>query len=130
MKKINNNNNEFNKSEMKSTLTSIINHCRICNDEASGVHYGVITCNGCKSFFKRSVLLENKKYFCFNNSTCEINSTNRIKCKYCRFQKCLAESMSIQKKRLGRNHNSKNNNNEIFVEGSFKVYLICFIIAK
>ncbi len=25
--------------------------CRICNDKASGIHYGVATCEGCKVRF-------------------------------------------------------------------------------
>lgn len=25
--------------------------CKICNDKATGVHYGVATCEGCKVYF-------------------------------------------------------------------------------
>lgn len=28
--------------------------CMICSDEASGCHYGALTCGSCKVFFKRA----------------------------------------------------------------------------
>lgn len=34
--------------------------CVICSDEASGCHYGVLTCGSCKVFFKRAVEGEQK----------------------------------------------------------------------
>lgn len=33
--------------------------CLVCSDEASGCHYGVLTCGSCKVFFKRAVEGEN-----------------------------------------------------------------------
>ncbi|KAG7222450.1 hypothetical protein CRUP_032946, partial [Coryphaenoides rupestris] len=29
--------------------------CAVCRDCASGYHYGVWSCEGCKAFFKRSI---------------------------------------------------------------------------
>ena len=39
--------------------------------------------------------MQKKFYKCFNNNNCSINEDGKIKCKACRFKKCLEEGMSI-----------------------------------
>ena len=163
--------NESNKMMLKTKYP--FGKCKICNDQATGVHYGVPTCEGCKvttinlsfffinfdsenilniflfiyfevnftfafiwsflswvaekdlkrvkdwdyikkfkyqsrfkiilinliistkGFFKRSIL-KKEKYSCFFNNKCEITPQHRNRCKACRFDKCLAEGMSMQ----------------------------------
>ncbi|CAF1057702.1 unnamed protein product [Rotaria sordida] len=75
--------------------------CRVCMDKATGAHYGVPTCEGCKGFFKRSILRK-EKYRCYFGDGCIITADNRNRCKSCRFQKCLTEGMSIDGVRMGR----------------------------
>lgn len=36
-------------------LKSDTHFCAVCHDYASGYHYGVWSCEGCKAFFKRSI---------------------------------------------------------------------------
>ncbi|XP_039761088.1 nuclear receptor subfamily 2 group C member 2-like isoform X2 [Pararge aegeria] len=66
--------------------------CIVCGDRASGRHYGAISCEGCKGFFKRSI---RKKlgYQCRGTMNCEVTKHHRNRCQYCRLQKCLACGM-------------------------------------
>ena len=75
----------------------------ICEDKATGLHYGIITCEGCKGFFKRTV--QNKRiYNCVADGNCEINKAQRNRCQYCRFQKCLHKGMVLAgEMKLARN---------------------------
>ncbi|CAF0892663.1 unnamed protein product [Didymodactylos carnosus] len=75
--------------------------CRVCLDKATGAHYGVPTCEGCKGFFKRSILRK-EKYRCYFGDSCIINLDNRNRCKSCRFRKCMNEGMSVNGVRMGR----------------------------
>lgn len=70
-----------------------VNFCIICGDKATGHHYGVTSCEGCKGFFKRTV--QNKKaYTCRNLSKdCPIDKRHRNRCQYCRYQKCIEVGM-------------------------------------
>merc|ERR1719228_2641229 len=66
--------------------------CVVCGDRASGRHYGVVSCEGCKGFFKRS-MRKDQGYRCRMNKDCDVNKNYRNRCQYCRLQKCLAMGM-------------------------------------
>ncbi|XP_037943772.1 protein ultraspiracle [Teleopsis dalmanni] len=66
--------------------------CSICGDRASGKHYGVYSCEGCKGFFKRTVR-KDLMYACREDKNCIIDKRQRNRCQYCRYQKCLACGM-------------------------------------
>lgn len=102
----------------------------ICSDRASGFHYGVLACEGCKGFFKRvckekikynksiktnsqdsvdnssdmndSSSINNIKRNCVFGGNCEINIRTRNRCQHCRIQKCIDLGMSKDGIRLGR----------------------------
>lgn len=66
--------------------------CMVCGDKSSGKHYGQFTCEGCKSFFKRSVR-RNLTYSCRGNRDCPVDQHHRNQCQYCRLKKCLKVGM-------------------------------------
>ncbi|XP_064808676.1 nuclear receptor subfamily 5 group A member 2-like [Oncorhynchus masou masou] len=81
--------------------------CPVCGDKVSGYHYGLLTCESCKGFFKRTVQ-NNKRYTCIENQTCAIDKTQRKRCPYCRFQKCLTVGMKLEAVRADRMRGGRN----------------------
>jgi hypothetical protein len=91
---------------------------RICHDAATGVHYGVISCDGCKvcfplitlpfiriksiqGFFKRC-MIQGVCHQCFFDKKCPINIDTRNRCRSCRFNRCLEQGMSMNNVKMGR----------------------------
>ncbi|XP_078525412.1 nuclear receptor subfamily 2 group F member 5-like isoform X1 [Lissotriton helveticus] len=75
--------------------------CMVCGDKSSGKHYGQFTCEGCKSFFKRSVR-RNLSYTCRGNRDCPIDQHHRNQCQFCRLKKCLKVGMRREAVQRGR----------------------------
>ncbi|XP_041912200.1 nuclear receptor subfamily 2 group F member 6b isoform X2 [Alosa pseudoharengus] len=85
---------------------SCVVDCVVCGDKSSGKHYGVFTCEGCKSFFKRSIR-RNLNYTCRSNRDCQIDQHHRNQCQYCRLKKCFRVGMrkeAVQRGRIPPSH--------------------------
>ncbi|XP_062346018.1 estrogen receptor [Cinclus cinclus] len=93
--------NEKGSLSMESTKET--RYCAVCNDYASGYHYGVWSCEGCKAFFKRSIQGHND-YMCPATNQCTIDKNRRKSCQACRLRKCYEVGMmkgGIRKDRRG-----------------------------
>ncbi|CAN2389256.1 Hepatocyte nuclear factor [Pristimantis euphronides] len=66
--------------------------CAICEDRATGKHYGASSCDGCKGFFRRSVR-KNHMYACRFSRQCVVDKDKRNQCRYCRLRKCFRAGM-------------------------------------
>ncbi|KAI4897319.1 hypothetical protein NFI96_034026 [Prochilodus magdalenae] len=73
--------------------------CLVCSDEASGCHYGVLTCGSCKVFFKRAVEGQHN-YLCAGRNDCIIDKIRRKNCPACRFRKCLMAGMNLEARKV------------------------------
>nr|ALT14001.1 estrogen receptor [Tachysurus fulvidraco] len=85
-------------------LVKEIRYCAVCSDYASGYHYGVWSCEGCKAFFKRSIQGHND-YLCPATNQCTIDRNRRKSCQACRLRKCYEVGMmkgGFRKERGGR----------------------------
>nr|XP_040147387.1 nuclear receptor subfamily 2 group C member 2 [Ictidomys tridecemlineatus] len=65
--------------------------CRVL----AGRHYGAVSCEGCKGFFKRSVR-KSLTYSCRSSQDCVINKHHRNRCQFCRLKKCLEMGMKME----------------------------------
>lgn len=48
--------------------------CHICNDKSTGKHYGAISCDGCKGFFRRSIR-KRYHYQCRFEQNCDVTKS-------------------------------------------------------
>ncbi|NXF89381.1 ESR1 protein, partial [Eubucco bourcierii] len=91
------------KASLSMESTKETRYCAVCNDYASGYHYGVWSCEGCKAFFKRSIQGHND-YMCPATNQCTIDKNRRKSCQACRLRKCYEVGMmkgGIRKDRRG-----------------------------
>uniref|UniRef100_A0A8D8W2I5 Nuclear receptor subfamily 2 group B member 4 n=1 Tax=Cacopsylla melanoneura TaxID=428564 RepID=A0A8D8W2I5_9HEMI len=86
--------------------------CSICGDRASGKHYGVYSCEGCKGFFKRTVR-KDLTYACREGRNCIIDKRQRNRCQYCRYQKCLNMGMKREAVQEERQRTKERDQNEV-----------------
>ncbi|RMX45335.1 hypothetical protein pdam_00000863, partial [Pocillopora damicornis] len=93
---------DFSETEEGSRTPKPSIECVVCGDKSSGKHYGVFTCEGCKSFFKRSIR-RNLSYTCRGYKNCPVDIQHRNHCQYCRLKKCMKVGMrkdAVQKGRI------------------------------
>ncbi|XP_008419491.1 nuclear receptor subfamily 1 group D member 2b [Poecilia reticulata] len=83
-------------------INGLVLLCKVCGDVASGFHYGVHACEGCKGFFRRSIQQNIQYKKCLKSENCPIMRMNRNRCQQCRFKKCLMVGMSRDSVRFGR----------------------------
>lgn len=90
--------------------------CVVCEDIATGNHYSVPSCNGCKTFFRRAVV-NSRMFTCIGNGDCPVNKGVRCACRHCRLNKCLLVGMdkkSIQndRDRIGYTKRTRKNDKQ------------------
>ncbi len=65
--------------------------CHACGDKSTGSHFGGISCESCKAFFRRSVQRNRwEEYKCSYSGECKMNTSTRKICQYCRYKRCLS----------------------------------------
>uniref|UniRef100_A0A671VNL0 Estrogen receptor 2a n=1 Tax=Sparus aurata TaxID=8175 RepID=A0A671VNL0_SPAAU len=84
---------ENEEGEVSSGGKADLHFCAVCHDYASGYHYGVWSCEGCKAFFKRSIQRHND-YICPATNQCTIDKNRRKSCQACRLHKCYNVGMT------------------------------------
>uniref|UniRef100_A0A0N5C2C8 Nuclear receptor domain-containing protein n=1 Tax=Strongyloides papillosus TaxID=174720 RepID=A0A0N5C2C8_STREA len=112
----NNLNSIMTSSVNKGNDNKSISDCAICGDKATGKHYGALSCDGCKGFFRRTVRKKNN-YICRFSRQCNVDKDHRNTCRRCRFDRCIENGMKKEAVQNERDRISsyanKNNSEEI-----------------
>ena len=120
--------------------------CWVCGDVSSGNHYGALTCEACKLFFRRHSQNQQQQQLVQQQQqpsrpsspsgggappppplshcaqrACQITSQTRSSCPECRYRKCIAVGMGINRTMFGRHTSSQKSKynakcNDLFAE--------------
>ncbi|XP_033635968.1 vitamin D3 receptor-like [Asterias rubens] len=85
-------------SDLKSSAQSTKDErlCLVCGDRANGVHYNVLSCEGCKSFFLRSTKSK-ATFVCNQGGKCSMDLYTRRHCPACRMTRCVELGMNVDR---------------------------------
>lgn len=72
----------------------------------------LLSCEGCKGFFKRTVR-KDLSYACREEKSCIIDKRQRNRCQYCRYQKCLAMGMKREAVQEERQRTKERDQSEV-----------------
>ena len=90
--------------------------CKVCGASSTGYHFGVLSCEGCKGFYRRSVKFSLvKSYSCDKKSQCMLDPL-ASKCKKCRYERCVQAGMSPNGSHIGRQTNAQRANTKREIE--------------
>ncbi|KAI6237978.1 Nuclear receptor domain-containing protein [Aphelenchoides besseyi] len=74
---------------------SKVGQCVVCGYACTHKNYGVMCCNACSAFFRRTIK-DKRSYVCLRGKRCRIDYDNpKRSCQYCRFNRCVASGMAI-----------------------------------
>ncbi|TKR93294.1 hypothetical protein L596_007777 [Steinernema carpocapsae] len=76
----------------QDAASSSVEICAICGDRATGRHYGAVSCDGCKGFFRRTIR-KRHQYVCRFSHDCIVDKDHRNTCRRCRYDKCVKNGM-------------------------------------
>jgi len=83
--------------------------CKVCDGKATGFHFGVMSCEGCKGFFRRNVK-KNARFICNYDKNCDVKGEKRKNCQACRMARC--ESSGMRRDRIMMTERRKNRRTE------------------
>uniref|UniRef100_A0A8R1HGB3 Nuclear receptor domain-containing protein n=1 Tax=Caenorhabditis japonica TaxID=281687 RepID=A0A8R1HGB3_CAEJA len=79
-----------------SSQVATFRKCTLCPRIAYTTNYNLLTCDACKMFFRRIVIL-NKSYTCKYENRCRASGKSLvIACKACRFRQCTDAGMMFR----------------------------------
>ncbi|CAF1518152.1 unnamed protein product [Adineta ricciae] len=79
---------------------------QICGDTNAQVHYGSLCCSSCAAFFRRNSRVNFKGRKCVFGTKCDITTTTRQICRFCRLERCFAIGMQEKIKHISRSQTS------------------------